>query len=48
MNLPEVRSQLEANGIDPAPSSPQAFRAYIRSELGKWTKVIKEAGLRAN
>ena len=48
MNLPEVRAQLEANGIDPAPSNPQAFRAYIKAELARWTKLIKEAGLRAN
>jgi tripartite-type tricarboxylate transporter receptor subunit TctC len=48
MNLPDVRTQLESNGIDPAPSDPQAFRAYIKSELAKWSKLIKDAGLRAN
>jgi tripartite-type tricarboxylate transporter receptor subunit TctC len=48
LNLSDVRAQLESNGLDPAPSTPQAFRAYIRSELAKWTKVIKDAGLRAN
>ena len=48
MNLPDVRAQLESNGIDPAPSNPQAFRAYIKSELAKWSKLIKDAGLRAN
>ena len=48
LNLSDVRAQLESNGLDPAPSSPQAFRAYIRAELAKWTKLIKDAGLRAN
>jgi tripartite-type tricarboxylate transporter receptor subunit TctC len=48
LNLPDVRAQLEANGIDPAPSNPQAFRAYIKTELAKWSKLIKDAGLRAN
>jgi tripartite-type tricarboxylate transporter receptor subunit TctC len=48
LNLPDVRTQLESNGIDPAPSDPQAFRAYIKSELAKWSKLIKDAGLRAN
>ena len=48
MNLPDVRTQLETNGIDIAPSNPQAFRAYIKSELAKWTKLIRDAGLRAN
>ena len=48
MNLADVRAQLESNGIDPAPSNPQAFRAYIKAELAKWSKLIKDAGLRAN
>jgi tripartite-type tricarboxylate transporter receptor subunit TctC len=48
MNLPDLRAQLEANGIELAPSNPQAFRAYIKTELAKWTKLIKDAGLRAN
>jgi tripartite-type tricarboxylate transporter receptor subunit TctC len=48
LNLADVRSQLESNGLEPAPSEPQAFRAYMRTELAKWTKLIKDAGLRAN
>jgi tripartite-type tricarboxylate transporter receptor subunit TctC len=48
MNLADVRTQLETSGLDPAPSDPQAFHAYMKSELAKWTKVIKSAGLRAN
>jgi tripartite-type tricarboxylate transporter receptor subunit TctC len=48
LNLSDVRAQLESNGLDPAPSSPQALRAYIKTELAKWTKLIKDAGLRAN
>lgn len=48
LNLADVRGQLESNGLDPAPSDPQAFRAYMKTELAKWTKLIKDAGLRAN
>jgi tripartite-type tricarboxylate transporter receptor subunit TctC len=48
LNLPDVRSQLETSGLDPAPSDPPAFHAYIKTELAKWSKVIKDAGLRAN
>jgi tripartite-type tricarboxylate transporter receptor subunit TctC len=48
LNLPDVRTQLESNGIDAAPSSPPAFRAYIKAELAKWSKLIQDAGLRAN
>jgi tripartite-type tricarboxylate transporter receptor subunit TctC len=47
LNMAEVRKQLEDVGLDPAPSSPDAFRAYIKAEHAKWGKVIREAGLKA-
>jgi tripartite-type tricarboxylate transporter receptor subunit TctC len=47
LQTPEVRKQLEDVGLDPAPSSPEAFRAYIRSEYDKWGKVIRAAGIKA-
>lgn len=47
VNMPGVREQLQRSGLDPAPSSPEAFRAYIKSELAKWTRLINEAGIRA-
>ena len=45
MNMPEVRDQLENSGIDPAPSSPEAFRQYVQREGVKWAKLIKAAGI---
>ena len=46
MNMPDVRDQLLNAGIDPSPSSPEAFRRYVQSELVKWGKLIREAGIR--
>jgi tripartite-type tricarboxylate transporter receptor subunit TctC len=34
-------------GLEPASSSPAEFHAMIKSELERWTKVIKEAGITA-
>lgn len=48
LNLPEVREQLLSSGLDPAPSNPRAFHAYIKSEFAKWGKLIRDAGLRAD
>jgi tripartite-type tricarboxylate transporter receptor subunit TctC len=45
MNTPEVRDQLQNAGIDPAPSSPEAFRTYVQSEGVKWARLIREAGI---
>jgi len=43
---PQVKDALRDRGIEVAPSSPEAFAAYIRSETTKWTRVIKSAGLK--
>jgi tripartite-type tricarboxylate transporter receptor subunit TctC len=37
-----------ADGLEPAPSAtPEAFGAFIQSELQKWVKVVKAAGITA-
>jgi len=33
-------------GADPASTTPEAFAAYMRSEVAKWSKVIKTANIR--
>jgi tripartite-type tricarboxylate transporter receptor subunit TctC len=45
LNMPDVKKILFASGLDAAPSTPEQFGAYIRSEKEKWEKVIKAAGL---
>jgi tripartite-type tricarboxylate transporter receptor subunit TctC len=32
--------------VEPAPSRPEAFEAYIRTETAKWGKVIKQASIK--
>jgi tripartite-type tricarboxylate transporter receptor subunit TctC len=34
-----------AAGADTFWSGPQEFDAYVKSELTKWTSLIKEAGI---
>ncbi|MDB5865940.1 MAG: hypothetical protein JWO70_3746 [Betaproteobacteria bacterium] len=41
----DVRERLAASGADPVASTPEAFTAWIKSELEKWTRVVKGAGL---
>ena len=45
LNLPDVKEYLFKQGLDTAPSTPEDFGAYIRSEKAQWEKVIKAAGL---
>lgn len=45
LKLPEVRAKLEAAGIEVQGGTPQDYAALIKSDLAKWGKVVKEAGI---
>ena len=47
LSAPETKERLLAQGFEPVGSSPDEFGAYIKSEIAKWGKVIKAAGIRA-
>jgi tripartite-type tricarboxylate transporter receptor subunit TctC len=42
---PEVRERYTALGLDPAPSSPQEYAAYLREDVVRWRKVVAAAKL---
>jgi len=46
MKTPEARATMLALGAEPVPTTPEAFGAYVKSEITKWTKVIKDAGIK--
>jgi tripartite-type tricarboxylate transporter receptor subunit TctC len=46
IRLPDVSDFLTSQGNEIAATTPERFSAYIGTELAKWSKVIKEAGLR--
>jgi tripartite-type tricarboxylate transporter receptor subunit TctC len=45
LNSPDIKAFLFKQGLDVAPSTPEAFAAYISSEKNKWEKVVKAAKL---
>jgi len=44
---PDLRQKLALGGSEPLGGTPEQYAAYIRSELQRWTKVVKEAGAKA-
>ena len=44
---PDMKDRLVAAGIQPVGNTPDQFASYIRSETGRFAKVIKEAGIKA-
>jgi len=45
LQMPDVRAKLEAAGIDIQGGSPQDYAKLIHSDLEKWGKVVKQAGI---
>jgi tripartite-type tricarboxylate transporter receptor subunit TctC len=46
-DLPEVQKQFANEGADVIRMSPQAFGAFMQSEMAKWERVVKEGGIKA-
>jgi tripartite-type tricarboxylate transporter receptor subunit TctC len=44
----EFSKQLEAMGLVPASSTPAELGDLVKSELARWTKVIRDAGIRVD
>ncbi len=43
---PDLRQRLASQGAEPITSTPEEFAAYLRSEIDKWAKVVKVAGMK--
>ncbi|MBC7780858.1 MAG: tripartite tricarboxylate transporter substrate binding protein [Proteobacteria bacterium] len=46
LNDPEFRKYLNEQGAEPIGSSPAEFAAYIKSELVKYARIVKDSGMR--
>ena len=48
LNGAEVSARLRDLGFEPVGNSPEEFDAYFRSELAKWSKLIRDNQIQAN
>jgi tripartite-type tricarboxylate transporter receptor subunit TctC len=48
LQSPEVKERFLKQGVDVQTSTPEQFDAFVRSEVARWAKVIKDAGIRAD
>jgi tripartite-type tricarboxylate transporter receptor subunit TctC len=48
LTLPDYRSLLVNNTIEPIGSAPEELASYIKSEIVKWARVIKNANVRVD
>ncbi len=44
LEAPDLKERFRTQGLDLVGSTPEAFAAFIRSEIAKWRKVVKDSG----
>lgn len=47
LNAPESRQRLSGHGLIPGGGTPEDLGQFLRAEIAKWGKLIKETGIRA-
>ncbi|MDB5811165.1 MAG: hypothetical protein JWN94_3287 [Betaproteobacteria bacterium] len=48
VKLPEVQARLVTEGATSRQNTPAEFGAFVKSEITKWAKVVRDAGARAD
>ena len=48
LKLPDVKQRFNRLGAEPVGNTPEEFDGLIKSEIAKWGKVVKEAGLKVD
>ena len=43
LRMPDIQERLSSQGAEPVGSSPEQFDKFLRSEVDKWGKVIRDA-----
>ena len=46
VRLPDVAQRFQLDGAEPVGSTPKEFAAFLKAEMQKWSKVIKDAGIK--
>jgi tripartite-type tricarboxylate transporter receptor subunit TctC len=46
LQQPDVSKRFSAEGIEALGSTPEQFTAYIKTEIERWARVVKEANIR--
>ena len=47
LRAPQVTQRLTALGAEPVGNTPNEFGAFIKAEMARWGKIIREKGIRA-
>ena len=43
---PDIQERMAGLGLDPSGGTPEAFASFVKDDIARWSKVIKEANIR--
>jgi tripartite-type tricarboxylate transporter receptor subunit TctC len=46
LNDAELRAKFRENGVTPSPSTPDEFAKYLKDEIARYTRLIREKGIK--
>jgi tripartite-type tricarboxylate transporter receptor subunit TctC len=46
VTAPDMKSKLASAGVEPLTSTPEEFGNFIKSEAARFSRVIKDAGIK--
>jgi tripartite-type tricarboxylate transporter receptor subunit TctC len=48
LSSPEMRERLTAQGAEAAPTTPEAFAAFVKTEIPKYARIVKASGAKVD
>jgi tripartite-type tricarboxylate transporter receptor subunit TctC len=48
LEMPDVKQNMIAMGLEATPSTPREFSAFLKSEMAKWGQAVKMSGAKVN
>ena len=46
--IPDLEQRLAADAAEPAASAPAEFAAFLKTDIARWTRVVREAHIQAD
>ena len=46
LNVPEVKEKMAAQGLFVTANAPDPFNEFVKKEIARWAKIVKDAGVK--
>ena len=46
VQLQDIKDRWAVLGAEPLHNTPEQFAAFLKADVGKWAKVVREAGVK--